>query len=590
MIAFRSLLCVLLCLLITAASARADTPPDLLTPGGWLLAAPHPEDAALTTAADGTVTVTVRTPSTPFYSIQIVRGLPADIPAGHRVSLHFRVRSATANPLRVALEKDSAPYTSVADLTLLLTPQWQEKTIVGPTPGYGPGGISAHLQMGQQAGTIEIADIHAVDLGPDPAIEAARAALQPAQIQARIEKYRKGTLTVKVIGANGKPLPNTKITLTQTRSAFLFGANLLALNPEDTSNTQKAYQTEFTRLFNYGTLPFYWGGFEWTKGQPQNDQLQDKAHWAVAHGITPKGHPLIWHQVWPSWAPDTADAAIPLLHARVADLVPRFSDTIHYWDVVNEASSGAQGQNPPNGESRWVVRDGAASVVETALGWARTAGKGHDETFLYNDYDTGQANLALLGQMQKDGKLPDVIGIQSHMHSGNWPLEKVWAVCQNFSRFGKPLHFTETTVLSGPKRDGVDLNGPAATDWNTTPEGEAAQAAYVTQFYTVLFSHPNVRAITWWDFSDKNAWGGAPAGLLRRDMTPKPAYTALMALIHGKWWTRDTGRADTKGRFTRRVFYGDYTLTVTDRRGHTRTQTVPFPESAAPRTVTIRLL
>ena len=588
MIAFRHMLCVFLCLLPTAF-VRADTPPDLLTSNGWLLATPHPEDAALTTAADGTVTVTVRTPSVPFYTIQIVRGLPADIPAGHRVRLQFRARSAAANPLRVALEKDSAPYTSVADLTLLLTPEWQEKTIVGPSPGYGPGGISAHFQMGQQAGTVEIADIHAVDLGPDPAIEAARAALQPAQIQARIEKYRKGTLTVEVMGANGKPLSNAKITLTQTRSAFLFGANLLGLNLDNTSDTQKTYQTEFTKLFNYGTLPFYWGGFEPTPGHPYNAQLQDKAHWAVAHGITPKGHPLIWHQVWPSWAPNTAAAAIPLLHARVADLIPRFSDTIHYWDVVNEASSGAQGQNPPNGESRWVVEGGAASVVETALDWARTAGKGQNETFLYNDYDISNANLDLLGQMQKDGKLPDAIGIQSHMHGGNWPLQKVWAVCQNFSRFGKPLHFTETTVLSGPRRDGADLMGPAATDWNTTPEGEATQAAYVTQFYTVLFSHPNVQAITWWDLSDKNSWGGAPAGLLRRDMTPKPAYTALLALIHGKWWTREAGQTDTQGRFTRRVFYGDYTLTVTDRLGHPHTQTVTFPASAPPRTLLVKL-
>ncbi len=588
MTTFRRLLPVL-CLLIATAAVRADTPPDQLAPGSWFLVTPHPEDAALTTAADGTITVSVRKASVPFYSIQIVRGLPADIPEGHRVSLRFRARSATNNPLRVSLERNTAPYTSVADTTLLLAPQWQDQTIVGPTPGYGPGGLSAHFQVGQQAGTIEISSITAADLGPDPAIAAARTALAPAQIAARIEKYRKGTLTVQVVDANGKPVPSAQVTLIETRSAFLFGANLLGLNLSDASDAQIAYQTRFTALFNYGTLPFYWGGFEPRQGQPRNAQLQDKAQWCFAHGIIPKGHPLIWNQVWPSWAPSAADAAIPLLHARVADLVPRFSDTIYYWDVVNEASSGAQAQNPPNGESRWVVRDGAAKVVETALGWARTAGKGRDETFLYNDYDTGEANLALLTQLQKDKQLPDAIGIQSHMHGGNWPLEKVWAVCEAFSRFGKPIHFTETTVLSGPKRDGADLMGPAATDWNTTPEGEAAQAAYVTQFYTVLFSHPSVQAITWWDLSDKDSWGGAPAGLLRRDMTPKPAYTTLMALIRGQWWTRDAGRTDMHGAFTRRAFYGDYTLTVTDSRGRTRTETINLPASAPPRTVTLHL-
>lgn len=62
-----------------------------------------------------------------------------------------------------------------------------------------------------------------------------------------------------------------------------------------------------------------------------------------------------------------------------------------------------------------------------------------------------------------------------------------------------------------------------------------------------------------------------------------------MALIRGQWWTRATGRTDPKGRFAQRVFYGDYTVTVTDRLGRTRTQTVTFPESAPPRTVTIKL-
>ena len=97
---------------------------------------------------------------------------------------------------------------------------------------------------------------------------------------------------------------------------------------------------------------------------------------------------------------------------------------------------------PPNGESNWIKRDGPAPVVETALGWARAAGKGLPETFLYNDYDTGDSNVALLTQLQKDGKLPDAIGLQSHMHGGEWPLTKVWAVCADVRpvRPPDPLH------------------------------------------------------------------------------------------------------------------------------------------------------
>ncbi len=559
-------------------------PADLLAPGGWGLSAPHPGDAALVTQGDRD-TVTVKTPSDPFYLIQIVRDIPAAVAEGHRVRMHFFARSAARNPIRATVEKNGPPYTAAVNRTLALTPNWQEFTLRGEAPGFGPRGLSAHLQMGQQAGTVEVRGITVTDEGLDPALIQAQAALQPAALRARIERYRKGTLTVRVVGRDGRPVPGASVRLTQTRHAFLFGCNFFGLDLADTSPSQKAYQSEFTGLLNYATLPFYWGAFESVEGKPDYARLQAMAAWSIAHGVVVKGHPLVWHEVWPSWAPAAPDAAIPLLHARVADLVPRYRDTIHIWDVLNEAN-GAAGQTPPNGEGNWIKRDGPAPVVETALSWARQAGRGLPETFLYNDYDTGEGNVALLTQLQKDGRLPDVVGLQSHMHGGEWPLTKVWSVCQTFAQFQRPIHFTETTVLSGPRRD--NPANATLTDWNTTPEGEARQAEYVAQFYTVLFSHPSVRAITWWDFSDRNAWQGAPAGLVRKDMSPKPAYTRLLNLIHKQWWTHAGGKTDGRGAVTRRVFYGDYKLTVTDARGRTATQSVTFPESAPPMTVTVR--
>ena len=562
-------------------------PADLLAPGGWHLDMPHPGDAALDSVplTDGDpplLRVTVTVPSDPFYLIQLVRDIPTVIPEGHRVRLSFWARSATRSPLRATIERIGPPYDAAAVRTIALTPQWQTYTVGGVAPGYG---LNAHFQMGQKAGTVDMMQIGVTDEGVDPALATAQAALQPAAARARIEKYRKGTLTVRVVDAKGRPVPGAAIHLAQTRHAFLFGCNFFGLNPADTSPVQKAYQREFTGLLNYATLPFYWGAFESTQGKPDYARLQTMAAWSVAHRLTVKGHPLVWHEVWPAWAPMDPDAAIPLLHARVLDLIPRYRDTIHVWDVLNEAN-GASGHTPPNGEGNWIKRDGPAPVVETALGWAREAGKGLPETFLYNDYDIGESNVALLTQLQKDGRLPDIVGLQSHMHGGEWAPTKVWNVCQTFARFGRPLHFTETTIISGPRRDNP-TNG-TLTGWDTTPEGEAKQADYVIQFYTLLFSHPAVHAITWWDFSDLNAWQGAPAGLVRKDMSPKPAYTRLLALIHKQWWTNSSGRTDTRGTLTRRVFYGDYTVTVTDARGRTTTQAVTFPESAPPRVVVVR--
>ena len=78
----------------------------------------------------------------------------------------------------------------------------------------------------------------------------------------------------------------------------------------------------------------------------------------------------------------------------------------------------------------------------------------------------------------------------------------------------------------------------------------------------MLFSHPAVEAITWWDFSDRGAWQRAPAGLLRKDLSPKPVYQRLMALIKDKWWTRTTTKTDADGMARFRGFLGQYHVTV----------------------------
>jgi GH35 family endo-1,4-beta-xylanase len=153
----------------------------------------------------------------------------------------------------------------------------------------------------------------------------------------------------------------------------------------------------------------------------------------------------------------------------------------------------------------------------------------------------------------------DVIGIQSHMHGGYRGSDWVWEMCERLARFKKPLHWTETTIQSGRMRRDMRWSGRPFDDWPTTPEGEARQGREVAEFYTVLFSHPAVEAITWWDFSDDRAWLGAPAGLVRKDMTPKPAYEALMKLVKGKWWTKpQTLTADPAGRVRFTGHLGDY--------------------------------
>ncbi|MCX7687774.1 MAG: endo-1,4-beta-xylanase [Fimbriimonadales bacterium] len=372
---------------------------------------------------------------------------------------------------------------------------------------------------------------------------------------ARIEAHRKAETTVRVLDSRGRPVSGAKLTLRQTRHAFLFGCNIFPLfDYQGEQHTQ--YANRFRALFNYATLGFYWGAYEPEKGRPQPERNRQSARWCQRNQIQTKGHPLVWHEVYPRWAPNSADEAIPLLKARIRNIITEFRGLIDRWDVVNEATVAHQFNN---GVSDWVKRYGAAAMVLECLHTAREA---HPSAILlYNDYNLSPELERLLEELIKRNAPLDAIGLQSHMHQGEWSLERVWQVCETYGRFGKPLHFTEVTILSG--KHGWQLPRP----WKSTAEGEARQAEYGEQFYTLLFSHPAVQAITWWDFPDGH-WQGAPAGLLRADLSPKPLYERLHRLIKQQWWSEATLTTDAQGQARFKGFLGDYEITI--QRGRTR--------------------
>ncbi len=386
------------------------------------------------------------------------------------------------------------------------------------------------------------------------------------EADARIEKHRKADATVIVL-RHGKPVPGAAVVVEQTRHAFLFGCNIFCFSssgepwrhtmpPED----QAAYRKRFSDLFNYATLPFYWAAYESRQGEPRHRYAEEVARWCREHGIATKGHPLAWNYADPAWLPDDPEAIYRLQLDRIEDCVKRFAGLINRWDVVNEAAHFDRDsfkKRAPKMTAAW-ARIGQMEFTRECFVRARKANP--DATLLINDYRTDRAYERVIEQLVDAGGKPlyDVIGIQSHQHGGTWPNVKIWEVCERFSRFDVPLHFTETTILSGKK----GWNRPEGKDWPSTPEGEAWQAREVVRFYTMLFSHPAVDAITWWDLADRHSWKGAPAGLIRKDMSPKPACEQLMELVKGKWWTRHEVTTGPDGQAKVRGFLGEYRVTV----------------------------
>ncbi len=568
--------------LITSGRAYSE---NLVKVSGWELLRGEGGAELKTDAAGDALTLSVEKAATPLHLVQLEQRLASPLADGDRVRFSFRARSTSANPLKAVIEI-SGPTYSVIQYWVKCTPEWKEFTGEAQTD---EACESVRLGMcfdpGEQSGTIELSAIRVENLGADPDLVAARAAVAPAAVEERIRKIRTGDLRVVVRDAAGNPVPDADVRVEMTRSEFLFGCNIFSLRPDSTEPWQIAYQKEFTALLNYATLPFYWGGFERERGKPQYERLEAMARWCRDHGLERKGHPLIWHESGPKWAPLNPDEVIPLLRERVFAIIQHYRGLINYWDVLNEANAAA-GVADTVGEGAWVKRDGKVAVVATALGWAREAEGSNQCTLLYNDYQTGDENVQLLKGLQERNALPDAIGIQSHMHDHPWPLWRAWETCERFTVFNRPIHFTEMTVVSSTKK--MKPGDAQPGEWPTTPEGEAAQAAYVEKLYPLLFSHPAVQAITWWDFSDRHAWKNAPAGLVREDMSPKPAYEKLLALIRGKWWTNAGGKSDASGTYSARAFYGDYRITVTAADGR-RAEAIAHFSAASKEPIEVKL-
>ena len=115
-----------------------------------------------------------------------------------------------------------------------------------------------------------------------------------------------------------------------------------------------------------------------------------------------------------------------------------------------------------------------------------------------------------------------------------------------------PLHMTETSFSTYPQLP--------------RKKAEKLQADILHHFYRLWFSIPNMRSIVLWNFADNTAFGSEnrfQAGILDKDLNPKPAYEELDRLIHEEWHTETMVETDERGIADWNGFYGHYDMEIT---------------------------
>ena len=363
----------------------------------------------------------------------------------------------------------------------------------------------------------------------------------------RIEQYRKGDLTVRIVDPLGQVVEGAQVQVNMQRHAFGFGTAVTASWINRTSTDGDTFRAKL--LENFNTVVFTndlkWPAWEGMWGSSFNWPNTERAlNWLNAQNLPTRGHHLSMATMIgaDAWGTSPDEATLPArLFDHITEKATTVGDHISEWDVINHPVGwGTHGTYEdlfgidffkqivdhsrsvvPEGMPLWINEDDITSGGRSA------------------DYQR------IIQYLIDNGSAPDGIGIQGHINQ-NWGRirtpEQVYSQLDSMANLIPRLKITE-----------FDIN---------TPGNDGYQAQLLHDYLVTFFSHPAVEEVLMWGF-----WGGMDSrsddlALYRSDWTEKPALAAYQDLVFNQWWSEEEGETDQAGEFNARVFLGDYEVVV----------------------------
>lgn len=353
----------------------------------------------------------------------------------------------------------------------------------------------------------------------------------------QIERIRKGDLTVTVLDPAGKPLPDARISIEQTRQEFLFGTALCAemFDPKTTNTDAATYRETVRKYFNHAVTE---GALDWPAMEPMRDvvlydAVDRMADWCKANGISLRGHCLFSGCNLPDWAKPLPDDDLRSVIARRArNVAGHYQGLIDEFDVNNEML-----------HCTYLSERLGESITRQMF--AEAEGANPHATLYVNDYGVLEGK-DLLRYADKIRDLRDLgvsvggIGLQAHC-TGPVDVLQIQKSLDLLGQFGLPIKITEFDCVN---------------------EDERVQAQVLEDVYRVAYAHPAVEGILAWGFWE-SCMTKPSAALLRADFSKKPSAERYEKLVLGDWRTRVEGKTDADGRLTCRAFYGAYAIRAT---------------------------
>ena len=361
-----------------------------------------------------------------------------------------------------------------------------------------------------------------------------------ARAAERIDRLRKGDLSVTVAGADGRPLAGAQVQVQMTRHAFSFGTAVVAkslADPEFDPRYRQTIETWFNEVVFENDLKWVNHG----TGDPGD--IAAAMSWLKARGMGVRGHVLVWPG-W-EWLPED----LPALESkpdelrrrvgqRIRDAAGTHRGQIDDWGVVNEPFNNVALMDILGKEVMldWfkLAREADPDAKRYINDWGILTSGGNDINHQNNYYDW-------IDFLVKNDAPLDGIGMQGHFGATLTPPERLLEILDRFAGFGKQIKITELDIVLSDE----ELRGD-----------------YMRDFLTTVFSHEAVDGVLQWGFWAGHHWK-PEAAPFDADWNLKPHGQAWKDLVLGEWWTDQALVTDERGRAAVRGFNGNYRVTAT---------------------------
>ncbi|MBR2024298.1 MAG: endo-1,4-beta-xylanase [Clostridia bacterium] len=398
-------------------------------------------------------------------------------------------------------------------------------------------------------------------------------------------------MNITVTNSDGNPISHTNIKIKQIKHEFKFGANLFMLDELETEEKNSFYKENFKKIFNIATLPFYWNSVEPEKGKPRYDKNSSSYYrrppidlcieFCEENGIEPREHALAYEHFFPDWLKDASVEEIKsAFENRCKEIAKRYAHKIPTIEVTNEMlwghDSGATAFYNELDYIEWCFKTAKKYFPDNQL----VINEYTEPCWIDNCRSTDRYYAYIEANILKGARI-DGIGAQFHMfYNRNEEVERskylydpisLYDHMNLYSNLTNHLQVTEITI-------------PA---YSNKKDDEEIQAKILEYLYKTWFSHPKMEQIIYWNLVDGYAYVADPTpekirktqgdmtigenvyygGLLRFDLSPKPAYQTLDNLINKEWNTTFSSVSDDKGTVNFRGFYGEYEIEVETENG-----------------------